>query len=696
MFNLSVKGLLTSVIAILAAAVIVVLGLGAWHSWNRLAAVNRIAGVTDASSHIFTALHNLRIDRSNSNRDLVADKALTEVPGQVREVRSAEMPALKAGFAALQTLEFADKPALVSRLDQAIKQLIALHDESAAAFLQPKAARRPGLAPELFKSITGMIELLDTLSTQLSRSMKLEDAFTDQLMVLKQLAWSGRNSAGDASVLISNVIAGLAPPADPLVVYAGHLGRLDATWAALEDLAAGLPMPPKFTEALQQARQGFLSREYTDLRLATFKNALAGKPAGVSMEEWSRAAVAKLATLLGVAEAALQSARDYAQTQRAVSVRDLSTQLGLLVLAAVLALAMMLVVSRRVTGPLLQIQNAMLKLAGGDMSASVSFAGRKDEIGALGSTMQTFKDSMVDAERLRTEQKETEVRNLATRKADMEKLADEFQSAVGSIVEAVSTSSSELERAAGTLTKTAETTQELSDVVAAASEAASANVGSVAAATEEMTGSVNEIARQVQESSKIAAEAVVQTEKTDARIGELSIAASRIGDVVKLITAIAEQTNLLALNATIEAARAGDAGRGFAVVASEVKQLATQTAKATEEIGTQIASMQSATQESVTAIKEISGTIGRMSEIATLIAAAVEEQGAATQEISRNVTQAAHGTAQVATNITDVSRGAGETGTASSQVLSSAQALSRESGHLKSEVEKFVQTVRAA
>jgi methyl-accepting chemotaxis protein len=189
---------------------------------------------------------------------------------------------------------------------------------------------------------------------------------------------------------------------------------------------------------------------------------------------------------------------------------------------------------------------------------------------------------------------------------------------------------------------------------------------------------------------------VAQTGKTDARIAELSVAAGRIGDVVKLITAIAEQTNLLALNATIEAARAGEAGRGFAVVASEVKQLATQTAKATDEIGTQIASMQAATQESVTAIKEISGTIGRMSEIATLIAAAVEEQGAATQEISRNVAQAAQGTAQVATNITDVSRGASDTGMASSQVLSSAQALSRESGRLKSEVEKFVRTVRAA
>jgi methyl-accepting chemotaxis protein len=211
-----------------------------------------------------------------------------------------------------------------------------------------------------------------------------------------------------------------------------------------------------------------------------------------------------------------------------------------------------------------------------------------------------------------------------------------------------------------------------------------------------MTSSVNEISRQVQESAEIAGQAVKQAQQTDARIGELSLAAGRIGDVVKLITAIAEQTNLLALNATIEAARAGEAGRGFAVVASEVKQLASQTAKATEEIGTQIAGMQASTQDSVASIKEIGTTIGRISDIASTIAAAVEEQGAATQEIARNVSEAARGTAQVATNITDVNRGAGETGSASSQVLSSAKSLSSESNHLKLEVDKFLSTVRAA
>jgi methyl-accepting chemotaxis protein len=278
----------------------------------------------------------------------------------------------------------------------------------------------------------------------------------------------------------------------------------------------------------------------------------------------------------------------------------------------------------------------------------------------------------------------------------MRRLADDFEAAVGGIITTVSSVSTELEASAGTLTKTAEMTQLLSATVSSASDEASANVQSVASATEEMTSSVTEIGRQVTESATIAEEAVRQAEQTDAGISELSRAAERIGDVLKLITSIAEQTNLLALNATIEAARAGDAGRGFAVVASEVKALAAQTARATEDIGQQIVGIQTATQASVTAIKQIGGTIRRISEIASTIASAVEEQSAATAEISRNVQEVAGGTARVATNIGEVSRGANETGSASSRVLSSAQSLSSDSHRLKSEVGKFLKTVRAA
>jgi methyl-accepting chemotaxis protein len=378
----------------------------------------------------------------------------------------------------------------------------------------------------------------------------------------------------------------------------------------------------------------------------------------------------------------------------ATSVERLGMGLGAFVILVLIGSAVFGAIS--IGRPIRRIAEVLLALGSGNKQVEVPYVGRGDEVGDAANAANTFKQNLIRIETMEAEQQEAEVRAAAQRKADMHKLADDFQAAVGEIVETVSSASTELEAAAGTLTKTAEVTQELSGTVAAASEQASANVQSVASATEEMTSSVTEISRQVQESSRIAVEAVKQAQATDARINELSKAAGRIGDVVKLITAIAEQTNLLALNATIEAARAGEAGRGFAVVASEVKQLASQTAKATDEIGTQIAGMQAATQDSVAAIKEIGGTISRISEIASTIAAAVEEQGAATQEIARNVGEAAKGTQQVASNITDVNRGAGETGSASSQVLSSAQSLSHESNHLKAEVDKFLSTVRAA
>jgi methyl-accepting chemotaxis protein len=368
--------------------------------------------------------------------------------------------------------------------------------------------------------------------------------------------------------------------------------------------------------------------------------------------------------------------------------------------------------------PINRITEGMGVLAGGNTDAEIPFSGRADEIGSMAAAVRVFRDNMIENRRMEAEQKEAEQRAAAEkkaaeereqamqkaaeekaaaeRKAAMHRLAEEFEKAVGNIIENVSSASTELEAAASTLTRTAETTQQLSTAVASASEQASSNVQSVASATEEMTGSVAEISRQVQESSTIAKEAVQQAQKTDVRINDLSQAAGRIGDVVKLITAIAEQTNLLALNATIEAARAGEAGKGFAVVAQEVKALAGQTAKATGEIGSQISGMQAATNESVAAIKEIGSTIGRISEIAATIAVAVEEQGAATNEIARNVQEAAKGTAEVAGNIVHVNHGAGETGSASSQVLASAQALAGESNHLKSEVRKFLSTVRAA
>jgi methyl-accepting chemotaxis protein len=353
-------------------------------------------------------------------------------------------------------------------------------------------------------------------------------------------------------------------------------------------------------------------------------------------------------------------------------------------------------VARSVVTPLSRLKLRMDALSKGELNLPVADAGRSDEIGEMARTVGVFREAMIETNRLRAEQVAAEQRQMQQRKDDMHRMADSFEGAVGQIIATVSSASAQLETSAGVLTSTATRSEQLATKVAGASEEASSNVQSVASATEELSSSVHEISRQVQESARIASEAVEQARQTNGRVGELSKAASRIGDVVELINTIAGQTNLLALNATIEAARAGEAGRGFAVVASEVKALAEQTAKATGEIGQQINGIQSATQESVGAIREISGTIEKLSEIASAIAAAVEEQGAATQEISRNVQRAAEGTMQVSSNIADVQRGASETGSASSQVLSAAKSLSGDSNRLKLEVGKFLGSVRAA
>ena len=350
-----------------------------------------------------------------------------------------------------------------------------------------------------------------------------------------------------------------------------------------------------------------------------------------------------------------------------------------------------------VARPMTRLNGALGEMAGGNLNVVIPGASRGDEIGDLAKTVTVIRENAEQKARDEGKAKLKQDEILAgQRKVEMVRLADQFEGAVSEIVETVSSASTELEASASTLTATAERSQELTTMVAAASEEAATNVQSVASSTEEMASSITEISRQVQESARMAGEAVAQARTTNSRVGELSKAAARIGDVVELINTIAGQTNLLALNATIEAARAGEAGRGFAVVASEVKALAEQTAKATGEIGQQISGIQTATQDSVNAIKEISGTIEKLCEISSTIASAVEEQGAATQEISRNVQQAAHGTQQVSANITDVQRGAAETGSASSQVLSAAQSLSADSNRLKLEVGKFLNSVRAA
>ena len=374
-----------------------------------------------------------------------------------------------------------------------------------------------------------------------------------------------------------------------------------------------------------------------------------------------------------------------------------SVLLILLIAVAVVGVLVSFLVGRDISRPVVAMARAMRELAAGNFDVRLPGLGRRDEVGQMAKAVEEFKvQAQAKAERDVAEREQKSREAAQARRAELHQLADNFQAAVGKIIETVGSASSELEESAKLLANSSDATQKLSTMVTSASEETSGNVQTVADATEQVAASVNEIGTQVQLSAKITLEAVEQTEKTDARIAKLADAANRIGDVTEIIAKIAAQTNLLALNATIESARAGEAGRGFAVVAQEVKLLAAQTSQATSEISSQIAGIQAETQESVRAIKEIGDTIRRVAGIAERISGAIETQGGATRDIAVNVQQAAIGTSQVANNIGDVSRGATEIGAASTQVLTSAQLLSRENQRLSEEVNKFLHTVRVA
>ncbi len=347
-----------------------------------------------------------------------------------------------------------------------------------------------------------------------------------------------------------------------------------------------------------------------------------------------------------------------------------------------------------VVRPLAQMISAMSKIAAGHLDTVVPARDQTDELGQLAAALESFKNAAYRARELEAEKRDAEHAAIVERQRLMAELADAFERTVGSVVTAVASSSTEMQHSAASLSTTADQSQHQANAAAAASEQASSNVQTVAAAAEQLASSVQEIGRQVAQSARVSNAAVQDATRSSEAVGRLAETASQIGQVVRLISEIASQTNLLALNATIEAARAGEAGKGFAVVASEVKSLASQTAKATDEIAAQVAAIQDATTDAISSIEGISRTISEISEIATVIASAVEEQGAATQEISRNVQQAAVGTQEVSKNISVVSVAAGETGSAATEVLGAAGELSRQGEILRREVDSFVRSIR--
>jgi methyl-accepting chemotaxis protein len=694
--RLSANTLIKSVITTMALITIVMLAGSAWSSAQRVAAASRIALITDASGSAFKAMANVRLDRSFTERNLKrGEPAPASEKSQIKLSRDEGMPELRAAVDEIGRADVADAAKLAAELRLKADALVALQPESWEAIDKPKAARREALAQEYVAAATGVIENLERVSTQLAAAVKQQDAFVDQMITLKQLAWQARDAAGDASAIISNgMIAGKLLP-ETAEKYARAMSRVDTAWAALNDVASGTKLPSRLTAAIGTTKMKFFDPDIVATRAHIIKFLAAGEPLEMKVESWTPRSVASLAPILDVAVDALDAAKDHAVSEHAAAQRSLLIQLGLLVAALALAIGSIVAVTRRVITPLRRIKDAMLRVAEGDLTAEASFGVRHDEIGALAGALTVFRTAAIEKARIEDEEKIRHAET-AARQQTVEALIHEFETQMGAALGAFGTASEEMRSTSDRISSTVETSnQQVRTVVTAAAEA-SQNVQTVAAAAEELSVSSLQVSEQVARAASVAERAVGEARATDDTIQSLLGATNRIGEVVKLISDIAGQTNLLALNATIEAARAGDAGKGFAVVASEVKSLANQTAKATEDISAQIAAVQDVTKQAVEAIQRIGGTIGEVGEVAGSIAAAVEQQGAATQEITRNTQQAAQRTAEVSENMSGLSTGTDATGAAASGVKDSAEGLATKAAVLSGQVNDFLTRIRAA
>ncbi len=694
--RLTISALLKAVILTTTFCVVIGFSLNAWNAWEHLQLTSRISVIADASAHLFKAMHNLRSDRPTTARLLNSDQPVdSEIEKYLRTTRDLEIPAINKATEQLALIEFPQQQALVPELDRLSHVLAGLQKEFWDAVAKPKASRRPTLAKEYTDTATALLEMLDKLSITLASSVSHQDPVTDHLLAIKQIAWLLRNTTGEASQLITTGLgAGRLPP-EAWLTYVKIVGGTETAWKALEMTAAGMQLPEALSSAMAATKAGYFAPEDLALRDRMVKTLIAGEKPELTANQWTPTSVGRMSTAVKVAEAALDAAKEHTSTLHSQAQRSLALQLALLALALALTFGTMTAVNRRVIGPLHTMRDAMLKVADGDLTIDTGYAQRRDEIGALAGALEIFKQQALD--KLKIEEQERE-RNAgaAARQRTIEGYVGEFENVVRQTLDQLSDASSQMRTTSADLSAVSGQTNARVQIAEQASGEASMSVENVASASQELSASIDDISRQATHAAGIATRAVNRARETDDTVQGLAKTAGRIGEVVGLINTIAAQTNLLALNATIEAARAGEAGRGFAVVASEVKSLASQTAKATEDISEQIAGIQKVAGDAVDAIKAIGSIIGEVNEVATAIAAAVEQQGAATQEITRSTEHAAHGTKNVAENITGVKIDAGAAAAAAENVKLASETLETQSQRLSHQVTQFLGRIRAA
>ena len=694
--NPSIRSVLGAIIGILGLFLIAQLATGLVSAVERKAAAQKVERYAGTDQQLFTALLGFRIERGTFLSALIAEEpANASSDDRIATNRQLSETAYRS---VLERLEGVSD----SRLAGALSKLVAIHDafmplrpKAEAVIHQPKAARDMKVADEFRKAAQDYLDALLALTTELETALKLTDPVVDHLLGVKQTAWAARNFGGLVAIRLEAAGASAKPwTATDIVGAAEDTGRAKLAWSQVLDAASRADAPASLVDVIARSKQSDATA-MVERQQGLIKTLSSNQTIDIKGVELAKLNTAILNFYVEAGQAALAEMVARAGQQMTAAKWSLAFNGAMMLVALTITVFGFILVHRRVSTPIRKLTQAMRSLAERDYEIELASVERGDEIGDMSRAVSVFRENMITGDRLAEEQAAEQGRK-QRRQLAVERLIEQFEKTITGSLHTLASASGELNATAQSMSATAEQGSSKAASVASLSGDASSNVQTVAAATEELSVSIAEISRQVAESSGIAGTAVAEAEHTNGEVQALADAAQRIGDVVELIAGIAEQTNLLALNATIEAARAGEAGRGFAVVAAEVKNLATQTAKATEEITGQVAAIQGATRSSVTAIQSIGATIQRVNEIAAAIAAAVEEQGAATREIARKVQQASQGTTEVSRHISGVSQVACQTGAAAGEVLDSAKMLARLSDDLRRDVDRFVGDLRAA
>ncbi len=656
----------------------------------------QVLRVTQVSKQAFTVLGLQRIDRSSTVRSWANEAPIpAETRASLTQAQAGEMPVLRAMLSALQTLDFPAKDGVLPALQHASDSLTTLQAEFWDGVGKPRAQRRGKLGEDYAAACIALETALGALSSNLTAQIHGRDDLVDQMMLVKQLGWQIRSIGGDASSVVSFALAAgkLAP--EKRLAFAGHVGATQALWMTLLTALGQTALPADLTATIKAAGSRFFAPDYMAKRESLLDTIAAGGKPDMTDDQFAAWSVSHLTGMLDVANAALNAAGDKAAASRAAAMRRLVLDGALLVAALLLTGVGLLVITRRVIQPLQVLRDAMLRIAGGELTVAAPFTDRHDEIGALAGALAIFQRQARDKAAIEARQMQQQTTLQARQQAVGAHIAG-FEHDVRQALGALDGASAQMTRTSEEMGSIATRSSEQMHAAETATGEASANVATIAAATEELSASITAISRQVAHAAEVSGRAVAETRHTDHTVRGMAESAQRIGEVVRLINAIAGQTNLLALNATIEAARAGDAGKGFAVVASEVKSLATQTAKATEEIATQIGAVQSVTRDAVAAIRQIGVTIGEVSSVATSIAAGVEQQGASTREIVRSTQAAARRTQEASDSVRQLGEGTEATARTAAAVRQAAQALEAEAGQLRRQVTRFLENIRAA